>query len=64
MTNGTATGRSRTHSRRKEMYYGSYVFEKLAGQIHQERISEARRHQKYMKARKAMRDVVKSITAR
>jgi hypothetical protein len=46
------------------MYYGTYVFEKLAGQIQQERISEAKRHQKYLKARKAMRDVVKSITAR
>ena len=46
------------------MYYGSYVFEKVADQIQRERVSEAQRQQRYMKARKAMRDVVKSITAR
>ena len=46
------------------MFYGTYVFERMADQVQQERIREAKRHQKYMKARKAMRDVVKSITAR
>jgi hypothetical protein len=46
------------------VYYTAYVNEKLAQQIHQDRMQEAKRHHKYMKARRALRDISKSITTR
>lgn len=46
------------------MNYNIYTMEKMAKQIHNDRIAEAKRYSKWAKARKAIREVSNKLAAR